>query len=429
VADSAGDLQRPLRPGASNRGTNQIGVRLYNERLVLSLVRRHRELPKADIARLTGLSPQTISIIMNQLTDDGLLIKGKPTRGRVGQPSVPYSLNPEGAFAFGLKIGRRSVDLYLINFTGEIVEALHQTYNYPTPSGIRDFARAGIERVLSRLSKSQTARIAGLGIGSPYEMWTWHEEIGAPKDEIDIWRTINIRAEIAAICPWPVYYANDITAACAAELMFGIGADHIDYLYIFIGSFIGGGLVLDGHLFPGRTKNAGALGSMPAQGVDVSARPQLMNVASIYVLERKLLAEGRDPTILWQSPDDWGDDLGPVLDEWIAEVATSIAYSIVAAIAVIDVETVIIDGAFPRWVRQQVIAQTRVAIGKVRQQGLSHFSIIEGSIGNAARAMGGASLPLLANFTQDREVLFKDEQRAGPATTERSKRAIGLPIP
>ena len=79
--------------------------------------------------------------------------------------------------------------------------------------------------------------------------------------------------------------------------------------------------------------------------------------------------------------------------------------------------------------RQRVIEQTRVAIGKVRQQGLSHFSIIEGSIGNAARAMGGASLPLLANFTQDREVLFKDDQRAGPTTTERSKRAIGLPIP
>jgi len=427
VAESVEDTRRPVRPGASNRGTNQIGVRLYNERLVLSLIRRHRELPKADIARLTGLSPQTISIIMNQLTDDGLLLKGSPTRGRVGQPSVPYSLNPEGAFAFGLKIGRRSVDLYLINFTGEIVEALHQTYNYPTPSGIRDFARAGIERVMSKLSKEQSARVAGLGIGAPYEMWTWHEEIGAPKDEIDIWRTINIRAEIAAVCPWPVYYANDITAACAAELMFGIGADHIDYLYIFIGSFIGGGLVLDGHLFPGRTQNAAALGSMPAQGVDIASRPQLMNVASIYVLERKLLAEGRDPTILWQSPDDWGEDLGPVLDEWIAEVATSIAYSIVAAIAVIDVETVIVDGAFPRSVRQRVIEQTRIAIGKVRQQGLSHFSIIEGSIGNAARAMGGASLPLLANFTQDREVLFKDDGKS-PPSTERAKRAIGLPV-
>ncbi|MEQ1770916.1 MAG: ROK family transcriptional regulator [Devosia sp.] len=417
--ESAAALQSPNRPGASNRGTNQIGVRLYNERLVLSLIRRHHELPKADIARLTGLSPQTISVIMNQLTDDGLLLKGNPMRGRVGQPSVPYSLNPEGAFAFGLKIGRRSVDLYLINFVGEIIEALHETYNYPTPSGVREFARKGIERVVAKLSESQRSRIAGLGIGAPYEMWTWHEEIGAPKDEIDIWRTINIRAEIAAVCPWPVYYANDITAACAAELMFGIGADHIDYLYIFIGSFIGGGLVLNGHLFPGRTQNAAALGSMPAQGVDISGRPQLMNVASIYVLERRLIADGRDARMLWQSPDDWGDDLGTVLDEWILEVATTIAHSIVAAIAVIDVETVIVDGAFPRAVRQRIIEQTRIAVGKVRQQGLSRFSIVEGSIGNAARAMGGASLPLLANFTQDREVLFKDDQRAQSAPSER----------
>jgi predicted NBD/HSP70 family sugar kinase len=407
VAESAGEPQRTARPGASNRGTNQIGVRLYNERLVLSLIRLHGQLPKADIARLTGLSPQTISIIMNQLTDDGLLLKGSPTRGRVGQPSVPYSLNPEGAFSFGLKIGRRSVDLYLINFVGEIIEALHRTYNYPTPSGVVEFARNGIESILAGLDPAVRTRIAGLGIGAPYEMWTWHEEIGAPKHEIDIWRTINIRAEIAKLCPWPVYFANDITAACAAELMFGIGGDHIDYLYVFIGSFIGGGLVLNGHLFPGRTQNAGALGSMPAIGAG-PGRQQLMNIASIYVLEHKLVAEGRDPSILWQSPDDWGDDLGRVLDEWIVEVAGTIAYSIIAAVAVIDVETVIIDGAFPVSVRQRVVEQTRIAIGRINQQGLSRFSILEGSIGNAARAMGGASLPLLANFTQDREVLFKE---------------------
>lgn len=397
-------------PGASSRGTNQIGVRLYNERLVLSLIRRRGELPKADIARLTGLSPQTISIIMNQLEADGLLRRGRPQRGRIGQPSVPYSLDPQGALAFGLKIGRRSVDLYLINFVGEIIEALHKTYRYPTPDGIRQFASDGIAQILERLPAPLASRIAGLGIAAPYEMWTWHEEMGAPKDEIDAWRTIDIRSEIAALCPWPVYFANDITAACAAELMFGRGGDHIDYLYVFIGSFIGGGLVLDGHLFPGRTQNAGALGSMPAQaGRDPKGRtPQLMNVASIYVLERKLVAEGRNADMLWQSPDDWGESLGAALDEWIAETAASLAYAIVAAVSVIDVQTVIMDGAFPTWVRSLIIERTAAEVENVNRQGLSPFQLIPGSIGNAARAMGGASLPLLANFTQDREVLFKD---------------------
>jgi predicted NBD/HSP70 family sugar kinase len=382
---------------------------------VLSLIRLHGELPKAEIARLTGLSPQTISIITNQLTADGLLLKGTPQRGRIGQPSVPYSLNPEGALAFGLKVGRRSVDLYLIDFTGRILKALHKTYAYPTLSAIRQFTIQGIEEVLKGLKPGLAARIAGLGIGAPYEMWTWHEEIGAPPQEMDLWRTVDIRREIAALCPWPVYFANDITAACAAELMFGIGGDFIDYLYLFIGSFIGGGLVLNGHLFPGRTQNAGALGSMPAQhapSMRASRTPQLMNVASIYVLERKLIAEGRDASVLWQSPDDWGNDLGPALDEWIEEVATSVAYSVVAAIAVIDVETVIVDGAFPVAVRHRIIEQTRVALGKVNRQGLSPFVIVEGTIGNAARASGAASLPLLANFTQDREVLFKDVEPA-----------------
>ena len=410
MADIASDRRGISRPGASDRGTNQTGVRLYNERLVLSLIRLHGELPKAEIARLTGLSPQTISMIANQLTADGLLLKGQPQRGRIGQPSVPYSLNPEGALAFGLKVGRRSVDLYLIDFTGRIIKALHKTYAYPTLAATRQFTTDGINEILATLKPERVSRIAGLGIGAPYEMWTWHEEIGAPAQELNLWRTVDIRREIAALCSWPVYFANDITAACAAELMFGIGGEFIDYLYLFIGSFVGGGLVLNGHLFPGRTQNAAALGSMPASGGANRAprAPQLMNVASIYVLERKLIAEGRDASVLWQSPDDWGTDLGPALDEWIDEVANSVAYSIVAAIAVIDVETVIIDGAFPVSVRRRIIEQTRVALARVNQQGLSPFVLVEGTIGNAARAMGGASLPLLANFTQDREVLFKE---------------------
>lgn len=416
VGDTEASKRPGLKPRAASRGTNQIGVRLYNERLVLSLIRRHGELPKADAARMTGLSPQTISIIMNQLTVDGLLTRGTPQRGKVGQPLVPYSLDPEGALAFGLKIGRRSVDLYLINFTGEILKLLHKTYRYPTPDGIRRFALEGIQELLKGLPERLAKRISGLGIAAPYEMWTWHEEIGAPRDEIDAWRDIDMRAMMAEICPWPVYFANDITAACAAELMFGIGSEHPDYLYVFIGSFIGGGLVLDGHLFPGRTQNAGALGSMPAPGMAPNRglhAAQLVNVASIYVLERKLIAKGRDASMLWQSPDDWGDDLGSALDEWIEEVATSVAYSIVSAIAVVDVEAIIIDGAFPVTVRRRIIERTRLALERVNQLGLSPFRLVEGSIGNAARAIGGASLPLLGNFTQDREVLFKDVAPSG----------------
>jgi predicted transcriptional regulator len=78
------------------------------ERLVLSHVRRNSGVSKAEIARLTGLSAQTVSVIVRALEKDGLLIRGKPVRGRVGQPSVPMHLNPDAVLSFGVKIGRRS---------------------------------------------------------------------------------------------------------------------------------------------------------------------------------------------------------------------------------------------------------------------------------------------------------------------------------
>ncbi len=66
------------------RGSNQSGMRAYNERLVLSLIRRSGPTSKAEIARLTGLSAQTVSVIMRALEADGLLKKGARVRGRVG---------------------------------------------------------------------------------------------------------------------------------------------------------------------------------------------------------------------------------------------------------------------------------------------------------------------------------------------------------
>src|SRR5579863_3153757 len=100
---------------ANTGGANQAGVRLYNERLLLSLVRRFGPLSKIEVARLTGLSVQATSAIMNRLQADGLLRREAPLRGRVGQPTIPMSIDPEGAYSFGFKIGRRSCELVLVD--------------------------------------------------------------------------------------------------------------------------------------------------------------------------------------------------------------------------------------------------------------------------------------------------------------------------
>jgi predicted NBD/HSP70 family sugar kinase len=407
--ESAAESSR-LQPVDLSRGTNQTGVRLYNERLVLSLVRRYGSLPKAEIARLTGLSAQTISVIMRQLEADGLLVKEEKQRGKVGQPSVPFSLDASGAFFLGLKIGRRSSDLVLLDFLGAVRSTLHETYPYPVPAEILRFARSGIGALTEELPAASRQRISGVGLAAPFELWNWGEQIGAPPTVLDAWRGFEIDREIGRVSAWPTYFCNDATAACGAELVLGNPGHHLDFLYFFIGSFIGGGVVLNGSLYPGRTGNAGALGSMPVAKSGArgrSASRQLIRHASIYVLEEKLVAAGRDPAVLWRTPDDWGD-VGPLLDVWIGEVAETLAPAIVAAISVLDFEAVIVDGAFPPAVRARIVERTMETIETFDRQGLSPVTIREGTIGSGARAIGGACLPLLANFTRDREVMFKD---------------------
>jgi hypothetical protein len=80
----------------------------------------------------------------------------------------------------------------------------------------------------------------------------------------------------------------------------------------------------------------------------------------------------------------------------------------VAAISVIDVAAIVIDGAMPRTVRDRLIECVAARVEALDRRGLSEVAIVPGVIGAGARAIGGAALPLIASFARDREVLFKD---------------------
>lgn len=389
------------------KGSNQTTVRAYNERVVLSLVRRFGSLAKADIARSTGLSAQTVSVIMRALEEDGLLLRGEPVRGRVGQPSVPMSLNPDGAFSFGLKIGRRSADLVLIDFLGNVRHRLRRTYRWPTPEPILSFVDEAMLELAAKLEPQERARIAGVGVAAPFELWNWAEEVGAPASEMDAWRGFDLQAEIAAVSAYPVFLQNDATSACGAELVFGAGTRHPDFVYFFIGSFIGGGIVLNSSLYAGRTGNAGALGSMPVPDEKGGTR-QLIDAASIFVLEAMLKEQGIDPSPLWYAPEDWVD-FGKPLTDWINLTSRALAHAIVTSASVIDFGAAIIDGGFPEWVKLRVVSATREAVNRFDLQGIELPEIIAGEVGSHARSIGGASLPLYSRYLLDLNTFHRDK--------------------
>ena len=75
--------------------------------------------------------------------------------------------------------------------------------------------------------------------------------------------------------------------------------------------------------------------------------------------------------------------------------------------SIIDFEAIIIDGAFPAGIRARLTAAAAAKLQQLDLQGLTPADVLEGSIGPDARAIGGAALPMLANFARDHEILFR----------------------
>jgi len=391
------------------RGSSQGGLRQYNERVVLQALRLHGPLPAAELARLTHLTAQTISLISKRLLDDGLIVKGELLRGKVGQPSVPLTLNPDGAYAIGIKLGRRSLDVLLVDFLGHARQRYALDYDYPDPDTLFDSIDERVKALVKGLGRAAAPRIQGIGIAAPLSLGGWQALLGVPPETATKWDSIDIAARVAARTRLPVQMVKDTAAACVAELVAGRGREMRSFLYIFVDTFIGGGLVIDSHLHAGVSGNAGAVGSMSTACADGGgAPPQLLGVASLINLEaqyreRRLeigaMADERALRLPWRSSTD----------VWLKRAAPAIALVVHNAACLLDLEGVIVDGNFGRELLDALLQALDGALGRHSWEGVTRPALLAGTIGSDARAVGGALLPLYAAYAPDSDLFLKLE--------------------
>lgn len=394
-----------LRP----RGSSQGGLRQYNERVVLQAIRLHGALPGAEIARVTHLTAQTVSLITKRLIDEGLLRKGEPVRGKVGQPSVPLGLNPDGAYSVGVKVGRRSLDVLLIDFEGRVRERSTRDYAFPDPALVLSEIGLRVQGLMRRLGPAACERLQGIGIAAPLSMGGWQQLLGFPASLAADWERTDLPAEVERLTGLPVDLLKDTAAACVAELVAGRGRSVKSFLYVFVDTFIGGGLVIDSHLRAGLHGNAGAIGSLPlglARG-DTGAPPaQLLSVASLMTLEAHYSAAGLDPSASGDQralTEPWR----PVTLQWLQQSAAAMALAVNSAACLLDLDGVIVDGSFSRELLAALQTELMRALDRYSWEGVLRPQVLPGTIGSDARAIGGALLPLYANFAPDRDLFLK----------------------
>jgi predicted NBD/HSP70 family sugar kinase len=243
-------------------------------------------------------------------------------------------------------------------------------------------------------------------------MGSWRRELDIPSEAYRAWNDFDIAGRLAAQTGLPVFRENDGTAAAVAELFRGQGRQLNDFLYVFIGTAIGGGVILNGDYFRGVTGNAGDLGLMPVAPSTLATAPKpnrafdiLLTRASISSLIRHLRGSGvsigrrRDlDAAIERHPDPVG--------EWLEDCAQALVGPLLSAACLLDLETVVLDGDLPQPVLAGLIARLRALLAEETPESRAAPQLRLGAVGREAAALGAAILPLHLNFSPSSEVLL-----------------------
>ncbi|MGD8175681.1 ROK family protein [Marinimicrobium sp. ARAG 43.8] len=396
-----------------SQGSNSSGLRRYNERVMLTHLRKYRTASKSDLARATHLTPQAVTRIVDDLEQNELVVREGRRLGGLGQPSTLYAINPAGAYSLGIKIGRRDLELLLLDFSGKTLGQFRREFDQPDPDFILEQIDELLPELRSRLDKTAQKRLRGVGVAMPWFLGAWPSELEMDKTLSERWRNIDLSEEISRRIDLPVYFENDGAAAAVAELQLGVGRDISDFLYVNIGAFIGGGLVLHGNLEPGVHGNAAELASMPVPHSERFGHPapksgfdMLTQRASLLTLRRYLNQKGIGISHIGELPD-YIDQARLYIQEWMDDCADALVFAFLSAISVLDLKAIIIDANLPRFIIEELVAMVERRLGGAVAKDIFVPSILPGRLGPDAMVVGGGILPFYSSFAADKTVLLK----------------------
>ncbi|WP_297104062.1 ROK family transcriptional regulator [uncultured Devosia sp.] len=389
------------------RGITQSGVRLANERAVLSLIAGIPGVSNADIARRSGLGPQTTARILADLEARDLIIRGEVLRGRRGQPATPYRLNPLGGYSIGVEIGWQHFEVLLQNLAGQPIAVTRRAYQYPNPDTVFAEIAADVETALSSLSQDQRERVAGIGVTSPGNFGPLLSHLGAPDCVIKAWASVEIVPRLTRETGLPAFWVNDGSAAAWREITARPAPRPKGMASFFVGTFVGGGIVTEGALLEGPYGNAADLGAIVVQ--ERGGPPAYLHLtASLHALVLRALEAGHARPAGSPRRWDW-EGMGIAVDRWIDDAGHALAQAILTTTAMVEVDVVTLNGDLPGPVLSRLLEATARHLDQFPVLLAHRPRLLPGLGGPSAAALGAAQLLLFRRHFSRAWDLFDPE--------------------
>jgi predicted NBD/HSP70 family sugar kinase len=321
-------------------------------------------------------------------------------------------LDPRGAHAIGVKLGRRWLDSLLVDFTGQVLQARRHERPFPMPEEALAIMRQDIAALRRAIPAAERDRLAGVGLAIPYNLSSWRRELDIPPETSAAWEDFDLAPALRDGLDVPVLVENDGTAVAVAELFRGHGRELDDFAVVFVGTAVGGGIVLGGNYRRGVTGNAGDIGLMPVAPSRLATAPKPNHPSDILLARasiRSLIRHLRGNGVAINTGQDLDDAIPnyPILvDEWLEDCADALVNPLLAIASLLDLQAIVIDGNLPRNLVERLVTRLRdlLAANVPEARDAPHLRL--GTIGRDAAAIGAAILPLHLSYGPDQEMLF-----------------------
>lgn len=358
-------------------GLNQMTVRSHNECLVLDLLRREGTLSRFEIGQRTGLSAQTVSVLVRSLRNEELLLEQATSRGRIGPPTTPFALNPDGAFAIGVYAGIHVIDVCVLDFNGQLRDA--RRFRVAERTGIAGQIIDLVPDFIASLDPLVSGRCLGVGLAVNQRHWS----DGADADNLG-WKPDTglqmVEEELTAATRFVCYILDDATSAATGQVLYDETTSGGNFLYVHVGSDTRLNVVFNGQ----------------AQIGDGRHR---MSILGLSDLQSRLMGAGLAHVDVW-SGDQLPIEVQPVFRDWARDVGRTVTDVASGLLPFLDVPMLML-GTSLSLVDAQVIEQaTKSALAAKNLD----IGIATAHNSRWAKASGAAARVLSLRFTPEKSL-------------------------
>ncbi len=235
-------------------------MKSLNRSLVLNTIRHNSPISRAEIAKVTKLTPPTVSSLVKELLESGIVVESTQGESKGGRKPTMLIINSSEFYIIGLDVGPNDIKVALTDLNARILESSSN----PVPQNINnaellDLMSDCISKLLNKTSINQD-KIIGIGVGM--------------HGIVDVSRGLSLFAPILQLRDIPikehleskfnmlVKVENDVRAMALGELWFGAGKGATSIVAINVGRGLGAGVLHEGKLFHGEHSIAGEIGHM-----------------------------------------------------------------------------------------------------------------------------------------------------------------------